>query len=160
MSIEVPIIILILAIPTYFSFKWILKKLNVGNEKNRKYVAFIPNIFLSPVIYIGLIYLWIFSISYYPSNNFDQTEWKTNTEERYKMSEDIIESKILIGKTKHEIIELLGNDFYSYSDNQIAYGLGFVPGLFNIDPNVLVVYLKTEKSLKLSNTKHKSYPKN
>lgn len=149
MSIEVPIIILILAIPTYFSFKWILKKLNVGNEKNRKYVAFIPTVFFSPIIYIGLIYLWIFSISYYPSNDFDQTEWKTNTEERYKMSEDIIESKILIGKTKQEIIELLGNDFYSYSENHIAYGLGFVPRLFNIDPDVLVVYLKNGKVIKV-----------
>ena len=149
MSIEVPIIILILAIPTYFLCKWILKKLNVGNEKNRKYVALIPTIFLSPIIYVGLIYLWIFSISYYPSNDFDQTEWKTNAEERYKMSEDIIESKMLIGKTKEEIIELLGNDFYSDSENHIGYELGFVPGLFNIDPDILDIYFKNEKVIKV-----------
>ena len=149
MSIEVPIIVLILAIPIYFLSKWILKKWNFGNEKNRKYLAIIPSVVLSPIVYIGLIYLWIFSISYYPTNDFDKQTWKSNPEERYKMSEDIIESEILIGKTKQEIVELLGNDFYSYSENHIAYGVGFVPGLFNIDPDVLDIYFENEKVTKV-----------
>ncbi len=149
MSIEVPIIVLILAIPIYFLSKWILKKWNFGNEKNRKYLAIIPSVVLSPIVYIGLIYLWIFSISYYPTNDFDKQTWKSNPEERYKMSEDIIESKILIGKTKQEIVELLGNDFYSYSENHIAYGVGFVPGLFNIDPDVLDIYFENGKVTKV-----------
>ena len=149
MSIEVPIIVLILAIPIYFFSKWILKKWNFGNEKNRKYLAIIPSIVLSPIVYIGLIYLWIFSISYYPTNDFDKQTWESNPEERYKMSEDIIESKMLIGKTKQEIVELLGNDFYSYSENHIAYRLGFVPGLFNIDPDVLDIYFENGKVTKV-----------
>ena len=149
MSIEVPIIVLILAIPIYFLSKWILKKWNFGNEKNRKYLAIIPSIVLSPIVYIGLIYLWIFSISYYPTNDFDKQTWESNPEERYKMSENIIESKMLIGKTKQEIVELLGNDFYSYSENHIAYGLGFVPGLFNIDPDVLDIYFENGKVTKV-----------
>jgi hypothetical protein len=149
MSIEVPFIILILAIPTYFLSKWILKRLNFGNKKNRKLIALIPTIFLTPIIYIGLIYLWIFSASYYPSNDFDKQEWEANVEERYKMSEDIIESKILIGKTKEEITKLLGQDFYSYNENHIAYELGFVPGLFNIDPDVLDIYFENGKVIKV-----------
>lgn len=149
MSIEVPFIILILAIPTYFLCKWILKKLNLGNEKNRKFVALIPTIFFSPIIYIGIIYLWIFSASYYPSSDFDKQKWETNVEERYRMSEDIIESKILIGKTKEEITKLLGQDFYSYNENHIAYELGFVPGLFNIDPDVLDIYFENGKVTKV-----------
>ncbi|MCC1485587.1 hypothetical protein J1C55_13360 [Winogradskyella sp. E313] len=146
---EVPFIILILAIPTYFLCKWILKKLNLGNEKNRKFVALIPTIFFSPIIYIGIIYLWIFSASYYPSSDFDKQKWETNVEERYRMSEDIIESKILIGKTKEEITKLLGQDFYSYNENHIAYELGFVPGLFNIDPDVLDIYFENGKVTKV-----------
>ena len=149
MSIEVPIIVLFLAFPIYFLSKWILKKWNFGNEKNRKYLAIIPSVVLSPIVYIGLIYLWIFSISYYPTNDFDKQTWESNPEERYKMSEDIIESKMLIGKTKQEIVELLGNDFYSYSENHIAYGLGFVPGLFNIDPDVLDIYFENGKVTKV-----------
>ena len=153
MSIEVPIIILILGIPIYFLSKWILNKSNVGNGKNRKYLAIIPTLILSPIVYIGLIYLWIFSISYYPTDDFDKQMWQSNPEERYKMSENIIESKILIGKTKREIIELLGNDYYSYSENHIAYGLGFVPGLFTIDPDVLDIYFENGKVIKVEQHK-------
>ena len=65
------------------------------------------------------------------------------------MSEDIIESKLLIGKTKQEIVELLGDDYYSYNENHIAYDLGFVPGLLNIDPDVLDIYFENGKVIKV-----------
>lgn len=142
MSPEVPIIILILAIPTYFFCKWIMNKLKIGNDKNRRFLALIPTVVLSPLIYIGLIMIWIFTISYYPSNEFDKSEWDSNTEGRYKMSEDIIESKMLIGKTQDEVIQILGTDFSSNSEIRITYELGFVPGLFNIDPDYLEIKLE------------------
>lgn len=153
MSIEVPFIILILAIPTYFLSKWILKKLNFGNNKSRKFIAIIPTLILSPVIYIGIILLWMFSVSYYPSNEFNKKEWQTNVEERYKMSENINESEMLIGKTKEEVIELLGKEFYSYNENHIAYELGFVPGFFNIDPDVLDIYFENGKVIRVGQHK-------
>jgi len=143
------LIILILAIPIYFLSKWILKKRNFGNDKNRKYLAIIPAVIFSPILYVGLIYLWFFSVSYYPTKDFNKQEWESNPQERYKMSENIIDSKILIGKTKKEIVKLLGNDYYSYTENHIAYGLGFVPGLFNIDPDVLDIYFENEKVIKV-----------
>ena len=65
------------------------------------------------------------------------------------MSNDIIKSEILIGKTKEEVIELLGDDFYTYNENHIAYDLGFVPGLFNIDPDVLDIYFEKGKVIKV-----------
>jgi hypothetical protein len=145
MSPEVPIIILILAIPIYFLSKWILKKLKLGNAKNRKYLAIIPSIILSPLLYVGIIIIWFFSVSYYPKTDFNKQKWNENKEERYKMSSEIIKSEILIGKTKDEVIELLGNDYYTYNDNHIAYDLGFVPGLFNIDPDVLDIYFENGK---------------
>ena len=142
MSPEVPIIILILAVPTYFLCKWIMTKLKIGNDKNRRFLAFIPTVVLSPLIYVGLIMIWIFTISYYPTNEFDKLEWDSNTEERYKLSEDIIESKMLIGKTQDEVIQILGTDFSSNSEKMITYELGFVPGLFNIDPDYLEIKLE------------------
>ncbi len=78
MSIEAPLIILILAIPTYFLSKWGLKKLKFGNDKNRKYIALFPTLIFSPIIYVGIILLWMFSISYYPSNEFNKQEWEAN----------------------------------------------------------------------------------
>jgi hypothetical protein len=149
MSPEVPIIILILAIPVYFLTKWIFKRLKLGNEKNRKYLAIIPTVILSPLLYVGIIMIWIFSVSYYPKTDFNKQKWNENKEERYKMSNDIIKSEILIGKTKEEVIELLGDDFYSYDENHIAYDLGFVPGLFNIDPDVLDIYFEKSKVIKV-----------
>lgn len=149
MSPEVPIIILILAIPVYFLTKWILNKLKIGNEKNRKYLAIIPTVVLSPIFYVEIILIWIFSVSYYPKTDFDKQEWNNKKEERYKMSKDIINSEMLIGKTKEEVIELLGDDFYSYDENSIEYDLGFVPMLFNIDPDVLVIYFEKGKVIKV-----------
>jgi hypothetical protein len=145
MSPEVPIIILILAIPTYFICKWIMKRLKVGTEKNRKFTALIPTVILSPVIYVGLVMIWIFSVSCYPTNDFDKSEWNSNIEKRYKMSEDIIASKMLIGKTQEEVIQTLGANFSSNNENRITYELGFVPGLFNIDPDYMEIKLENGK---------------
>ncbi len=149
MSPEVPVIILILAVPVYFLTKLIFNRLKLGNEKNRKYLAIIPTVIFSPLLYVGIIMIWVFSVSYYPETDFSKQEWKENKEERYKMSNDIIESEMLIGKTKEEVIELLGDDFYSYDEGHIAYDLGFVPGLFNIDPDVLDIYFENSKVTKV-----------
>jgi hypothetical protein len=137
MSPEVPIIVLILAISIYFFCKRILRKYNIGTKSNRKFLALIPSLILSPILYFGLIIIWIFSMSYYPTNDFNKNEWNSNIEERYKMSEDIIESEILIGKTRDEVIELLGNNFSTNNKSRLSYKLEFIPGLFNIDPDYL-----------------------
>jgi len=149
MSPEVPLIILILAIPVYFLSNWILKKFKFGNDKNRKFLAIIPTIIIGPILYVGIIMIWIFSISYYPKTDFNKQKWESNKEERYKMSNDIIKNELLIGKTKDEVINLLGNEFYKYDDNHIAYDLGFLPGLFNIDPDVLDIYFENGKVIKV-----------
>jgi hypothetical protein len=149
MSPEVPLIILILAIPVYFLSNWILKKFKLGNDNNRKFLAIIPTIIIGPILYVGIIMIWIFSISYYPKTDFNKQKWESNKEERYKMSNDIIKNELLIGKTKDEVINLLGNEFYKYDDNHIAYDLGFLPGLFNIDPDVLDIYFENGKVIKV-----------
>ncbi|RBP33094.1 hypothetical protein DFR65_102430 [Oceanihabitans sediminis] len=148
--ILVPLSILILALPLYFLSKWGLNKLYLGKEENRKYIAMVPTLFLSSILYVAVVYLWFFSISYYPNNDFNQQIWDENTTERYKISQDIFDSKMLIGKTKEEVIDLLGQDFYSYNVNHIAYNLGFVPGLFSMDPDVLDVYIEKGIVVKVS----------
>jgi hypothetical protein len=120
MSPEVPIIILVLAIPIYFLCKWGLNKWGIGNPKNRKLTAIIPTIILSPIAYVGIIVIWIMTASYYPTQKFNKAEWDNNIEERYTMSTNIIRSEMLIGKTKEEVIELLGKDFSTYGKEHIA----------------------------------------
>ena len=103
MSYEVPLLILILAIPVYFLSIWFLKKFKLGNEKNRKLLAIIPAIILSPILFGVIILLWIFSISYYPKTDFNKQEWASNKEGRYKMSNDIMESNLLTHLTQKKM---------------------------------------------------------
>ncbi|WP_335965694.1 hypothetical protein [Galbibacter sp. PAP.153] len=140
----------IIAFLTFFFLKWILKKLKVGSKNSRNSMAIFSALIASPFIYFGIIFLWMFSASYYPSEEFYKKEWDTHVEERYKMSKHIIESQMLIGKTKAEITVLLGKEFYTYNENHIAYTLGFVPGLFNIDPDVLDVIFKNGKVIEVA----------
>ena len=153
MSPEVPIIILLLAIPIYFLCKWGLNKWRIGNPKNRKLTAIIPTIILSPIAYVGIILIWITAVSYYPTQKFNKAEWDTNVEERYTMSKNIIESEMLIGKTQEEVIELLGDDYSTYQKEHIAYYLGFVPSIIGIDPDVLDVYFENGKVIKVDQHK-------
>jgi hypothetical protein len=150
MGIEVPIIILIIAIPTYFLSKWILTILKIGKSENRKSLAITLTSILSPLLYVGIIITWISLISYYPKTAFNKHKWDENEEKRYEMSKDIINSEILIGKTEDEVIELLGNGFYATSTNCIGYDLGFVPGLFNIDPDTLNICFENGRVIKVS----------
>ena len=150
MSIEVPIIILIFIAIFYFLIKWILNIRNWGNIKNRKILALISAVILAPISYVAIIMIWIFSITFYISDNFNKEEWKHNEYERYRMTEDIIENQILLGKTKNEIIELLGNDYNICNENEITYFIGHVPGLFNIDPSVLAIYFNNGKVVKVT----------
>ncbi|WP_223241422.1 hypothetical protein [Flammeovirga sp. EKP202] len=141
MSPEVPIIILILSIPVYFVCLWSMKKLNIGTIKNRKKLALIPTVIVSPIVYVGLILTWIASVSYYPSRDFTQSQWNANVEQRYELSEDIIQSKMLIGKSLDEVITVLGTGYLSKQEDKIIYELGFVPALFGIDPDFLEIKL-------------------
>jgi hypothetical protein len=134
--------IIILSIPVYFLSLLILRKKNIGSKTNRKFIAFIPTVIVSPILYVMVISLWLLSSLYYPKQTFDHTKWHENVDERYKMSSYIIKNNILMGKTKDEIIELLGNDFYVRGKDMIGYYLGFVPGIANIDPDVLVIYFE------------------
>jgi len=149
MSPEVPVILLILAIPVYFFSKWILGILKFGNNENRKYLAIIPAVILSPVLYVGIILIWICSISYYPQTAFNPQEWNEKPDERYKMSFDIIKREILIGKTKVEVIELLGENFDTYNENHIVYYLGLLPGSFAPCPDILEIYFENGKVIKV-----------
>lgn len=91
----------------------------------------------------------VFSYTYYPKTEFNKKVWHENKEERFKMSNDIIESNMLIGKTKQEVIEILGSDFYKYSENHIGYYLGFVPRLLTIAPDMLGIHFKGGKVVKV-----------
>jgi amino acid transporter len=147
-SIEVYLILFLLSIPTYFIWRWIFKKFIKEVEK-RKVATWTATIIATPLIYIGLIVLWLFSMSYYPSHDFNKQKWFADKEMRYELSEDIIESEMLIGKTKSEVRKLLGDDGNSEESDHWSYYLGFRPGFANIDPDVLDIDFKEGKVIRV-----------
>lgn len=97
------------------------------------------------IIYIGGIALWLFNISQYPRHNFTKEAWSTNQEKRYEISQNIIDSDLLIGQTKSEIRQLLGDEGNTDSSDHWTYYLGFRPGFINIDPDVLEIKFENGK---------------
>ena len=144
LSIEVYIINLILGIPVFFLLRRISRKL-IKNDRIRKTIIWIATLICTPLIYIGLIILWISISSYYPTNDFNKIKWDTDKDKRYEMSDDLIKSKILIGKTKQDVIKILGNGDNNLESNTWYYGLGFAPRFMTIDPDVLIIEFTGEK---------------
>jgi hypothetical protein len=147
-GIEVYFILLALGIPTFFIWRWLFKKI-IKVDKTRKIATWTATLIATPLIYIGIIMLWLFSISYYPTHDFDQEKWFANKETRYELSEDIIESEMLIGKTKSEVRQILGDEGNTDESNNWNYYLGFRPGFVIIDPDVLDIEFKDGKVVKV-----------
>jgi energy-converting hydrogenase Eha subunit A len=142
LDIWVYIMNLVIALPTFFMLRLILKKIIITDRLLRNALTWTGTIILTPLIYVGLIAVFIAYVSYYPTRNFNEETWRSDNGKRYEMTEDLIKSEILIGKTKDEVKKILGDNFYKYDENHWAYDIGFVPGLSNIDPEVLDVYFK------------------
>ncbi len=107
LSIEVYFILLIIAIPTFFFWRWLLKKY-IKVDRTRKIVTWSATLVGTPIIYVGLIMLFMFGITYTPSKDFDKSEWQTDKEGRFQMAGDIISSKMLIGKDTNQVKQMLG----------------------------------------------------
>ncbi|WP_397363444.1 hypothetical protein [Olleya sp. R77988] len=144
MSIEVPIIILIIAIPTYFVMRWLLKKI-ITEQKTLKTVTIICTVIIAPVLYVCLVLAFFSYLFYEPQYDFNKEKWAKNKNKRYEMRDDLIESEILKDKSKTEIFELIGNPDNIYSDDIWIYNLGISnPGL-GLQFNSLELSFKNER---------------
>lgn len=76
---------------------------------------------------------------------FDEVSWKSDHELRYEMTADIVESGMLLGKTKDEIKALLGNDSYNFADDHWRFYTGFGPFFWNKEPGSLDVIFSNGK---------------
>ncbi|MCO6358781.1 hypothetical protein [Roseivirga pacifica] len=125
-----------LAISWFIVGKWINKK--------RK-VRLIWTLAITPVLslclYLIMVMIIIFAVSYYPKKKFDETGWKENIEERYIYASDIVNSELLLGKTKEEVVTILGNEYSTWNKSYASYEIGHIPGMFNIDPSFLYIEL-------------------
>jgi len=72
---------------------------------------------------------------------FDKTQWHASPLTRYKMSKDIVESNMLIGKTKEDVISILGkaSPFTLEGKEHLIYYLGKTPTFFEAKEETLVI---------------------
>ena len=84
---------------------------------------------------------------------FDSAKWRANSEDsglmwptRLRMSDSLVESKLLMGTTKAQVVTLLGPpDGGSYfPDWDLVYHLGPERGTFRIDSEWLLIRLKNK----------------
>ena len=73
-------------------------------------------IVMTPFLYVSLIFIWISYISYYPERDFDKEKWNANIETRYEMTDDLIDNGKLIGLTKDDVRQLLGEEEVSFNE--------------------------------------------
>jgi len=104
---------------------------------------------LSRLIKIGLvliaatilsaILLWLFE------KQFDADNWQAKPTHRYEMVDDLIESQILIGKSKASVVELLGlpSSRISYDKDAFIYEIGDQPGFIKTkSEHLLIVFIE------------------
>lgn len=135
------------AVILYFLLRILFRRLRF--IKRKALWSAIAALILSPVVYV-LVVMAVFSTEYYyEKQGFDPVVWQQKVEERFRMSEDIVESKMLIGKTREEVIEILGPGYSDYTPSHIGYYLGYKPALFNIDPDYLDIYFENGRVVRV-----------
>jgi hypothetical protein len=132
------LIFLIIGFPTFFILRWILKKF-IKKEIIRIISNWTGTLIITPTIFFSGIIFYLLIVTYYPKRVFNKEQWLNQKETRYEMSKDIITQKILIGKTKSEVIEILGIEKNKMNDESWNYDLGTVPRFISIDPDVLTI---------------------
>lgn len=143
MGFDVIIINLVLAIPTYFICRLVSRR--IQDTGTRRLTTWLLTIVLTPIIYVGLIVAWVSFASYYPERDFDKENWRTDIEKRYEMTDDLVDNEKLIGKTKEEVKELLGQENVNFDSTLWTYYIGFKPSILGIDPDVLEIEFKDNK---------------
>lgn len=111
----------------------------------RKIAIWASTIIGAPILYISIIWL---IITYYPKHKFSFEKWKNQQETRYELTDDLINSKLLIGMQKSKVAQLLGKPS-DLESNIWVYNVGFVPRLFNIDLDILEVCFENNKVVKV-----------
>jgi len=132
-SLEAYSIILVIAIPTFLFWRWLLKKF-IKDRSRRIIFAWFFTILLSPVIYSGLIVLFIIYLTHEPSRDFDTVKWLSDRKNRYEMADDLVARKLLIDQDSILVKNIIGEPswrdparaYWSYDMGMGGGGLGFM----------------------------------
>ncbi len=154
LSIEVYFILLLISIPIFFLCRMFLK--NLTTDKKIKYIsALVVSIILTPLIYLGLITFVFYFITREPRSNFNKSKWMTEREDRYTMGNNIVQSKILIGKDSIQVLQFLGQPNWKNSTaTSWTYNMGMGAG-FGFFFNYLAIKFENNKVAKVEHIREK-----
>lgn len=147
MIITVPLVILMCIV-------FVLVFLFVRTIDKRKWLTILVSLVLTPIVYFYALYPMINIFSNYHHQKYFSSElWTEKPALRYELSDDMMASEVLIGKTKNETETLLGTyEWLSWDDakkdhnpNKWNYSLGIEPGAFNTEKECVEVVFKNDK---------------
>lgn len=107
---------------------------------------------------IGLFFFAAFIIStsliWMFEERFEADSWKNQPALRYKMVDDIVEQKLLLGKNKDEVIVLLGkpSSRTTIGKDIFLYSLGRPPSFFESKREQLLIVFTNQKVVKVAIT--------
>lgn len=139
----VSLFLLLLGIPVYYGFRYLLNKLD-WEDRKREWVLWTLTLGSTPVLLVTLVLGFFMYINYYPHREFDKTSWDADPHKRYELMDDLITHKKLMGKSKAEVRQLLGEGSSGYAIDEWSYYTGMKPG-FSFGPTVLVIRYKDGK---------------
>lgn len=147
MIITIPLVILMCIL-------FVLVFLFVRTIDKRKWLTILVSLVLTPLVYFYALYPMINIFSNYHHQKYFSSElWNDNPALRYELSDDMMASDLLIGKTKSETESLLGTyEWLSWDDtkkdhdaNRWNYSLGIEPGAFNTEKECVEIVFKDDK---------------
>ncbi len=139
------IVALLLILPIYFISRFLFRRISA--ERSRVIVTWLSTLVLAPIFSLIIVVGWFFvTVIYFPyhARDFDSTRWKAYPEKRYEMTDDITLHDKLKGKTKREIIELLGQEENDPKSDLWQYDVGIRPLINNVDVDVLEIQFENE----------------
>ena len=103
-----------IALILFFTFIFILflffliKKFVIKFFKEKTITVNIISVLISFFLYASLSISLIFYLTSTPKRKFDKSVWENNIGERYKMIDDLLDSKYFIGKKREQINKIFG----------------------------------------------------
>jgi NADH:ubiquinone oxidoreductase subunit 4 (subunit M) len=152
MIVTTPLVILMCIV-------FVLVFLFVQTIDKRKWLTILVSLAITPLIYFYALYPMINIFSKYHHQKYFSTElWIDKPALRYEMGDDMISSKVLIGKTKTEVNSLLGTyEWLSWNEtkkihdtNKWNYSLGIEPGAFNTEKECIEIVFENDKVININ----------
>ncbi len=109
---------------------------------------------------IGLLFFIAFvvgtSLMYQFEERFNDAAWRDQPSKRHQMVDDLIEKNLLTGKTKIEVMSLLGppSSDYSLENDFFIYNLGSPPSFTGYKIEELHIVFENQKAFKVFVTQH------